>query len=118
MRRVARVFGILGAIAVSSLGSFIVIVVLGAFALAFTVGGVAALVGGLLSLVLPGDLITSALSIPQTISELLAMGLGVVLTIAGFVSAVLLFFYVRMVARGFRRMTARLRSRGAYGAAG
>lgn len=111
VRRVAGVFALLGVTAVSSLGSFIVIVVLGALTLAFTAGGVAAIVGGLLSLVLPGELVTSTLPIPQTISELLAIGVGVVLSVGGFLFAILLFFYVRMVVRAFRRMVGRLRAR-------
>jgi uncharacterized membrane protein len=110
VRRVAGIFALLGATAVSSLASFIVIVVLGALTLAFTAGGVAAIVGGILSLFLPGDLVASTLPIPQTISELLAIGIGVLLTIAGFLSGVLLFFYVRMVVRAFRRLKERLRA--------
>lgn len=46
-------------------------------------------------------------SSPQTISELLAIGVGAVLSVGGFLSGVLLFFYVRMVVRAFRRMVAR-----------
>ncbi len=111
VRRVAGVFALMGATAVSSLASFVVIVVLGALTLAFTAGGVAAIVGGVLSLLLPGDIITSSLSMPQTISELLAIGVGVVLTVAGFIAGVMLFFYVRMVARAFRRLKGRLRAR-------
>ena len=110
LRRVGRFFALLGVTAVTGLMSFIVIVVLGAFALGFTGGGVAAIVGGLLSLFLPGDYITSMLPVPQTISELFAIGVGVVLTLAGFVSGVLLFFYVRTVLRSFRRTVRNLRA--------
>ena len=109
VRRVANAFGLLCVIAVSGLGSFIVIVVLGAITLAFTAGGVAAIVGGLLSLVLPGELVASTLPIPQTISELLAIGVGAALSVGGFLSGVLLFFYVRMVVRAFRRKVAHMR---------
>jgi uncharacterized membrane protein len=111
VRRVAGVFALLAMTAATSLGSFIVIVVLGALTLGFIGGGVAAIVAGVLSLFLPGDLVTSALAIPQTISELLAIGGGVVLTIAGLLAGVMLFFYVRMVVRAFRRMKWRLRAR-------
>jgi uncharacterized membrane protein len=110
VRRVGRVFAMLGVTAVSSLASFTVIVVLGALTLGFIGGGAAAIVGGLLSLLLPGEMISTALPIPQTISELLAIGVGVVLSLAGFVSGVLLFLYVRTVVRGFRRITGRLRA--------
>ncbi len=110
VRRVAGVFALLGVTAASSLGSFIVIVVLGALTLSFIAGGVAAIVVGALSLLLPGDLVTSALSIPQTISELLAIGIGIVLTLAGFLSGVALFLYVRTVVRAFRRLKGRLRA--------
>ena len=68
----------------------------------------AAIVGGILSLLLPGEFVATSLPVPQTISELLAIGGGVVLTLAGFLSGVLLFFYVRMVVRAFRRMRGRL----------
>lgn len=110
LRRVARVFALIGVTAVSSLASFVVIVVLGALTLALIGGGAAAIFGGIASLLLPGDFVTMTLPIPQTISELLAMGLGVVMTLAGLLSGVLLFFYVRMVVRGFRRITGRLRA--------
>ena len=52
----------------------------------------------------------SALPIPQTLSELLAMGFGVFMVIGGFLSGVLLFFYVRMVTRAFRHTVGNLRS--------
>ncbi len=108
LRRMARFFAMLGLTAITSLMSFVVIVVLGAFTLAFTLGGVAGIVGGIASLVLPGDLIMSALPIPQTISELLAIGFGVLMVIGGLLSGVLLFFYVRMVARAFRHTVGNL----------
>ncbi len=108
--RVARFFALMGLTAITSLMSFIVIVVLGAFTLAFTVGGVAGIVVGIVSLILPVELVQSTLPIPQALSELLAIGVGVLLTIAGFLSGVLLFFYVRMVMRSFRRVTERLRA--------
>ncbi len=110
LRRVARVFALIGVTAVSSLASFVVIVVLGALTLSLIGGGAAAIVVGILSLLLPGDYVATVLPIPQTISELLAMGGGVALTLAGLFSGVLLFFYVRMVVRGFRRVTGRLRA--------
>ena len=43
-------------------------------------------------------------------SELLAVGVGVALTLAGFLAGILLFFYVRMVLRAFRRTRGRLRA--------
>ncbi len=55
LRRVARVFTLIGVTAVSSLASFVVIVVLGALTLALVGGGTAAIVGGILSLLLPGN---------------------------------------------------------------
>ncbi len=109
LRRVGRFFAVLGVTAVTSLMSFIVIVVLGAFTLAFTGGGIAAIIGGALSLLLPGTFVDSALPFPQTISELLAMGAGAALTVLGFVSAIALFFYVRMVVRSFRRTVRKVR---------
>jgi len=108
LRRIGRVFAVLGATAVSSLASFVVIVVLGALTLAFTGGGVASIVVSVLSLLLPGELVTSTLPIPQTISELLGIGVGAALTLAGLLAGILLFFYVRMVVRAFRRMRGRL----------
>jgi hypothetical protein len=54
--------------------------------------------------------VASTLPIPQTISELLAVGVGVALTLAGFLAGILLFFYVRMVLRAFRRTRGRLRA--------
>ena len=103
LRRVFRVFAILGLLAVTSVPAFVVIVVLGALTLALTAGGVAAGVAGLLSLVMPGTLITSTLEIPHTISELLAIVVGVTMTFGSVFSGVVLFLYVRMVARAFRR---------------
>ena len=111
LRRVGRFFAIAGVTAITSLMSFIVIMVLGSFTLAFTAGGVAAILTGVLSLLLPGDLVVNALAIPQTISELLAIGFGIVLVVAGFLSGVLLFLYVRMVKRSFRYTIGKLRSR-------
>ena len=70
----------------------------------------ASIVGGILSLLLPGEFVASTLPIPQTISELLAVGVGVALTLAGFLAGRLLFFYVRMVLRAFRRTRGRLRA--------
>jgi len=113
LRGVGHFFAVLGVTAVTSLMSFIVIVVLGAFTLAFTGGGVAAIVGGALSLLLPGTFIESTLAIPQTISELLAIGAGVALSFLGFLSAIALFFYVRIVVRAFRRTVRNLRGGGA-----
>jgi len=110
LRRIGRVFALLGVIAVSSLASFVVIVVLGSLTLAFIGGGAAAIIGGILSLLLPGEYIVTTLPVPQTISELLSIGSGVVLMSAGFLSGVLLFFYVRTVVRAFRRMRGRLRA--------
>ena len=110
LRRVAGFFAMLGLTAITSLMSFIVIVVLGAFTLAFTLGGVGAIVGGVLSLVLPGDIIMANLPISQTIIELLAIGIGVPMVIGGFLSGVLLFFYVRMVTRALRHTVGNLRS--------
>ena len=102
LRRVARFFAMLGLIAITSLMSFVT--------LAVTLAGVAGIFGGILSLVLPGDIIMVVLPIPQTISELLAIGFGILKVIGGLVSGVLLFFYVRMVARAFRHMVGNLRS--------
>ena len=110
LRRIGRVFAVLGVTAVSSLASFVVIVVLGSLTLAFIGGGAAAIIGGILSLLLPGEYIVTTLPVPQTISELLSIGSGVVLMSAGFLSGVLLFFYVRTVVRAFRRMRVRLRA--------
>jgi uncharacterized membrane protein len=110
-RRIGRVFAILGVTAISSLASFLVVVVLGALTLGLIGGGVAAIVGGAASLLLPGDLIASTLPVPQTINELLAIGFGVILTLAGFLAGVMMFLYVRTVVRGFRRITGRLRER-------
>ena len=110
LRRVARVFALVGVTAVSSIASFIVIVVLGSLTLALIGGGGAAIVGGVLSLLLPGELITTVLPVPQTISELLAIGIGFIMMLVGLVVGVMLFFYVRMVVRGFRRVTGRLRA--------
>jgi len=112
LRGVGRFFAVLGVTAVTSLMSFIVIVVLGALTLAFTGGGVAAIVAGALSLLLPGTFIESTLAIPQTISELLAIGAGVALSFLGFISAIALFFYVRIVVRSFRRTVRNLRGGG------
>ncbi len=52
----------------------------------FTLAAAAAIVAGILSLLLPGDDVATLLPIPQTISELLAMGGGVAMTLAGLFS--------------------------------
>ena len=106
---IGRFFATLGLLAVTGFPAFIVIVILGSIALALIVGGSAAVVGGILSIALPGSLVQSTLPIPHVFSEMLAVGAGIVLTLLGFLTGVLLYLYVRWMRRALRRMLARLR---------
>jgi uncharacterized membrane protein len=106
---IGRFFATLGVLAVAGFPAFIVIVVLGSITLAFIVGGSAAFVGGVGSIVLPGSLVESTLPIPHVFSELLTVVAGIALTLLGFVVGVLLFLYVRWMRRTIRRMLDRLR---------
>jgi len=105
-----RAFTIVGLAAVSSLPSFVIVVTLGSLAIGFVVGGGMVTLLGVGSLVLPGTFVESTLNVPQPINELLAVVVGLFLMLAGTVAAVLLYHFVRTLARAGRRVLADLKA--------
>ena len=95
--RADRWLKIAGLIAIGSLPTFIIVVVLTAFGVAFTASGIAVFVAGVLA---------SSGALPywvqMDVPPVVAIALGPILAAVGILSAMALFFYMRFVARTVR----------------
>ena len=109
-----RIFAILGILATTSLPTFIIVVVLGSSGLSFTLGGLAAMIAGPLSLIVPDSVIHfDAGPIPTPFAELSAVLVGAVLLFLGIGALALLYLFVRFLIRTVSSVVGDLREVGA-----
>lgn len=108
--RVTRTFKVAGLLAASSFATFIVVILLGSFALVGLIGGPVTAAAGILSVLLPGSYIESSLPIPHSVAEMLAVLFGGALLLLGALAAGLLYLYCRTMIPTVRRGVARLRA--------
>ena len=96
--RADRYLRLFGLVAIGSIPTFVIVVVLGTFFVAFTASGLAVFVAGLLDAF--GSLPTW---VHSDVQPWVTVGLGPILAAVGIASGWLLVLYVRLVARVVRR---------------
>jgi uncharacterized membrane protein len=97
--RTRRFLKLAGLVAIGSIPTLVIVVVLGSIGISFTLSGVAVFAAGLLGVY---DLLPPF--VRMDVPPIFAVALGPVMSAIGFVCLVGLMFYVRFVARTIRRV--------------
>ncbi len=103
--RVDRALTIVGLVTIASLPSFLVVVILGAFGLAFTAAGVAVFAAGIAALIDP------ALVPDLTVPRWVCLVVGLPLAAVGIAAFFAVYYYVRGLARLTQQTLKRVRQR-------
>ena len=109
-RRWRRHLMFLGIVATTSLPSFIIVSVLGALGLGFTLSGILAMLAGPLNLILPENTLQLSTPFPSPLAEMSVVLVGLVLVMLGVAALVLLYGYGRFLYRAMRHLVGRVRT--------